>query len=1569
MQQNAEIVTDIDFVSMNMIYCLYRHFTISACTAGAVHLKGVLLFMKKRVTSCMFAALLCILNMRPSLEAGALVLKSQDDLLVPPDSQAVFAVEQSDGDEATTTSYYKDYSQVVTNETGGASNGYVATGTQPITDDSDPNVVLPGGITEKSYGECGAEGNNLTWSLDSEGVLTISGTGRMADWYHGALSYSVFFDGTATTFDVEFTDAEPPWYQRRNQICSVVIEEGVISIGACAFFDCSKLEHVQLPDSLVVIDREAWFGCVSLTECQIPDQVRFIDEEIFGCCMKLKSVRLPQNLDYLPEAIFHNCFGLTEYQVPEGVKYLKERAFDNCRNLKSITIPKSVEVILPQVFGECPNLETVSVSPDNKNYSADEGGLYNKQKTELVRYAQKSGRTFSVPESVERIGNDAFSGCSTLLRITLPEKLKAIGRGAFAYCDNLSEMNIPETVECIGASAFKLCRNMKSLQLPDRMTGISDYMLYGCPGLTEIVIPPNVTKIGDFAFFGCNGLNTINISDNVSSIGYGAFDKCAEELTLFGSTGSCAEAYAVENGLAFSSRGSVTEHIKTPDRTAPNTDKYYRYDSLESAFGDLNLDGNYSDLTDMQLLGNCAAGYTDTSDALINALADINADGRFSITDRACFDSMYKIDPLLYMSDWMKVYSRLDTDKLLNHELTILAEGACGPKSDSNLVWKLYSDGTLMFFGHGIMSDYAGACWHGYTSEIKQIILQDGITHIGDSAFSDCVNLKYLEIPDTVTSIGKKAFSGCDESFVLRGTVGSVAEKYAKNNMIKFEPIDEVSPYVTTTTATTTTLTTTTTSTNTTTSMTTTTSTKVTTLTTFVTATPTVVTTTVPTVTASQLPPLKLNTDSLILTNGERFTVIANRQDVRYRSNNTEVAVVSAGGIITAVGPGNAVITAIDEESNTEQIVIIVKPVVTKTTNVTTTTKLLVTTSTDTTTSSTVLTATSVMVTTSDSSSVSTGTTTVTKTETTTTGQVTVLTGRGKKVDVNFVFPDDAWSFSNQSEQFEHLDENLHYYRYMTDDEIAALHAVCSPVEWERKGGVKDYLYNYLNSHGTGTCYGMSLLALMNLADVIQPSDIHESAVTLRELRDEDEKVQGIVNYHQILQKRDPIASVMKESAVHKKKDAELIQEVIDTLNSGKPAIVIMHKNDEDAKEMHAVLAIGYEIKDENFTERCWGTEKEFEGWINLYDPYSPEQVVQMKINREEGIWCISNYSYCGNWLKNIKLRTVISDLAVLTDGSLFCQTNEQTSNNTVPFYAQMILETDGTFEKPKWLNQNEEGNIGGAINNDSVVIEDDAFFINGKGESNQKKYIMRYADDSYSFCFQENAVNPAAVEMEFRNRLYQVCSDALVNADFSPDGVSFSTGQAMYTLRTVQNLAPDSGDFYLLRVTGFHSGEIQFTKCGEGWILSSDGSLGTIEMNAESCSGTVQRMISTAANSIYIYAENSEKIGVRFNFKENDDVFETNVDDIENGDVNCDGAVDVADAQLVLIAYTERISGMDMNLTEEQLQIADVDKSKEISVEDAQYILQFYTENSVADRNISWDELFSINPNNRSFL
>ena len=117
----------------------------------------------------MFAALLCILNMRPSLEAGALVLKSQDDLLVPPDSQAVFAVERSDGDEATTTSYYKDYSQVVTNETGGASNGYVATGTQPITDDSDPNVVLPGGITEKSYGECGAEGNNLTWSLDSKG--------------------------------------------------------------------------------------------------------------------------------------------------------------------------------------------------------------------------------------------------------------------------------------------------------------------------------------------------------------------------------------------------------------------------------------------------------------------------------------------------------------------------------------------------------------------------------------------------------------------------------------------------------------------------------------------------------------------------------------------------------------------------------------------------------------------------------------------------------------------------------------------------------------------------------------------------------------------------------------------------------------------------------------------------------------------------------------------------------------------------------------------------------------------------------------------------------------------------------------------------------------------------------------------------------------------------------------------------------------------------------------------------------------------------------------------------------
>ena len=190
-------------------------------------------------------------------------------------------------------------------------------------------------------GYCGGEGDgkNLTWTLDSEGTLTISGKGKMKN-------YGYYSD---------------PWV--RSSVKCVSIDSGVTCIGDYAFYDCTNLTGVTIPNSVTSIGEGAFSDCRSLTSVTIPNSVTSIGREAFAVCNGLTSVTIPSSVSNIALGMFRGCSNLTSVTIPDSITYIEHIAFWACRSLTSIIIPDSVTCIgtsrARSAFQACSSLESV----------------------------------------------------------------------------------------------------------------------------------------------------------------------------------------------------------------------------------------------------------------------------------------------------------------------------------------------------------------------------------------------------------------------------------------------------------------------------------------------------------------------------------------------------------------------------------------------------------------------------------------------------------------------------------------------------------------------------------------------------------------------------------------------------------------------------------------------------------------------------------------------------------------------------------------------------------------------------------------------------------------------------------------------------------------------------------------------------------------------------------------------------------------------------------------------------------------------------------------------------------
>jgi hypothetical protein len=279
------------------------------------------------------------------------------------------------------------------------------------------------------------------------------------------------------------------------------VDYSVTSIGEGAFFGCSSLTDITIPESVTSIGDGAFNDCSSLTAITIPKSVTSIGEMAFNTCSNLISIVVAEGnkvydsrngcnaiIETSSNTLIMGCAGTI---IPEGVTSIGMMAFRYCSRLTAITIPESVTEIGDAPFLNCSNLISIVVAEGNKVYDSRGGcnAIIETSSNTLILGCAKT----IIPEGVTGIGNAAFFGYSSLTSITIPEGVTSIGESAFAYCSNLTAITFPENMTKIGVQAFCDCTRLSTVTClavtPPTLDGPVTYTFRGVDKSIPVYVP------------------------------------------------------------------------------------------------------------------------------------------------------------------------------------------------------------------------------------------------------------------------------------------------------------------------------------------------------------------------------------------------------------------------------------------------------------------------------------------------------------------------------------------------------------------------------------------------------------------------------------------------------------------------------------------------------------------------------------------------------------------------------------------------------------------------------------------------------------------------------------------------------------------------------------------------------------------------------------------------------------------------------------------------------------------------------------------------------------------------
>ena len=571
-------------------------------------------------------------------------------------------------------------------------------------------------------------------------------------------------------------------------------------IGRGAFYDCSGLTSVTIPNSVRSIESVAFSGCSGLTKVTIPQcvcssklstvfssayqnithveilsDVRQIGPSAFAGCDALMSVMIPNGVTSIGAFAFSGCGRLANVMIPDSVISIGDNAFYECSSLDSVTIPNGVKCVGTSTFFGCGGLANVTI-PDSVISIGDK-----------AFYGCRSLGGVTIPSSVVSIGTSTFSGCSELASVAIPDGVTNIGDSAFEGCCGLTKVTIPNSVTNMGDSVFRYCSglvafnvssqnqilstesglllskdgknliygvNGEEIRIPDSVTSIDAYAFYGCNGITSVIIPNGVTNVGDSAFLGCDRLASIMLPWQLLSPGLVDGLLSPADWALLATNSDGMKEY----------RSAAIGHNASSTMTLTLVGACdFTFDwKVSSASGDDYLRW-YLDGVEMARISGTGGTWQNvsvsvpTGDHIIKWTYSKNGNGT---SGADCgWVRIPKLTELRKLAGlFPDSYPTLRCVTLTGQtaEIPTHAFDGCASLTAIDIPSSVTNIGIAAFAG----------CI-GLTS----VVIPDSVTSIGDLAFSDCGGLTSVAIPDSVMCIGASAFYNC--SSLTNVTIGS----------------------------------------------------------------------------------------------------------------------------------------------------------------------------------------------------------------------------------------------------------------------------------------------------------------------------------------------------------------------------------------------------------------------------------------------------------------------------------------------------------------------------------------------------------------------------------------------------------------------------------------------------------------------------------------------------------------------------------------------------------------------------------------------------------------------------
>ena len=535
-------------------------------------------------------------------------------------------------------------------------------------------------------------------------------------------------------------------YPRKKPGTTFAVPASVTTIGEEAFSKCEALESITLPDALKTIGYNAFNECTALKSITIPKKVETIEDFAFRLCTELKDVTVFWNTPLtLPAGVFAGITPPTSVtlHVPGGTG----EAYKGKDVWKELTIEE-----LP--WGDFDNglhwaydAATHSLTITNPTPSTPQPIPDFANPTKLPWKAYRGGiQTVTIGAGVNHVGAYAFTNCAKLATVTLPAGLKEIEKNAFGGCEKLTSINLPEGLKTIGEGAFTACFVLSDLTIPKSVKTIEENAFYQCGSLTHVTLPDDaqLTTIGKNAFFRCRSLTNLTIPKNVTTIGQSAFTECTALKSITIPNGVTAIADGVFAGCAALKSVTLPDGLQTIGK---------------NAFQDCAALASISIPKSVTTIGSEAF-------SKCSALKDVTVAWETPIQPNSDAFKQLPLDKIRLHVPAGKIGAYLTAN--VWEDFIVMAD-----RGDlaGGLKWQMDATYTLTIINPTPgtpkpMPDFNNwdeQPWKSFRSEIQAVTIEDGVSSVGETAFSGCTEMKSVTLPKSVTTIHEGAFGGCNK--------------------------------------------------------------------------------------------------------------------------------------------------------------------------------------------------------------------------------------------------------------------------------------------------------------------------------------------------------------------------------------------------------------------------------------------------------------------------------------------------------------------------------------------------------------------------------------------------------------------------------------------------------------------------------------------------------------------------------------------------------------------------------------------------------------------------------------